>query len=411
MKFKKCAGFLSLAALTLLITGCGDEAAKDGIVELELFSNKTENIGTYQKLIEKFESEHENIQVNLYAPPDAETLLRTRLVKDDMPDIVAIAGSALYGELTKANMLVDYEGSPMIENIQPAYLDMLRELEGEDQSGIHGVPFAANANTVIYNKEKLDELGLEVPATWDEFIEALEVSQAAGEIPIYFTLQDAWTAMPAWNSIAGVLQPDQFAERKTNKELTFQESHLEVVEKMQELLNYGHDRMYGIGYNDGNREFAQGNGVFYFQGNWAVPEILTTNPDLDLGVFAMPVTNEPQENDLVSGVDVLFATLEDTEYPEEAEIFISFMLEEAQSEQYMSEQAAFSVLEGVLSDDPYMEGIRPKFKNGEITSFPDHFYPPGLGAENMIQEFLYRKDVQQFLKRLDREWDQIQLRF
>ncbi|WP_245154018.1 ABC transporter substrate-binding protein [Jeotgalibacillus proteolyticus] len=407
----KTASFAIGFSSIMLLAGCGDQPAEDGVVELELFSNKTENIGTYQGLIEKFEAEHDNIRVNLYAPPDAETLLRTRLVKDDMPDIVAIAGSALYGELTQANMLVNYEESPMLNNIQPAYLEMLSELEGNESTGIHGVPFAANANTVIYNKEKLADLGYEVPETWDEFIEVLTAAKEAGEVPIYFTLQDAWTAMPAWNSIAGVLQPEQFAERKTNGELTFKETHAEAAEKIHELLDYGHNRMYGIGYNDGNREFAQGNGVFYFQGNWAVPEILTTNPDLDLGVFAMPVSNEPEENKLVSGVDVLFATMQDTEYPEEAEAFISFMLEEEQSAQYMEEQAAFSVLEGVLSDDPYMEGIRQNFENGEITSFPDHFYPPGMGAENMIQEYLYRGDANSFLNRLDREWDQIQLRF
>ncbi|MBM7840671.1 raffinose/stachyose/melibiose transport system substrate-binding protein [Alkalihalobacillus xiaoxiensis] len=401
---------LSLGTFLLVASGCG-QSTDDGVVELELFSNKTENISTYQQLIEEFESEHEGIRIRLNSPPDAETLLRTRLVKDDMPDIVAIAGSALYGELTQANMLVNYEGSPMLDGIQTAYLDMLAELEGEEQSGIHGVPFAANANTVIYNKEKLAALGLDVPETWDDFIAALETAQAAEEIPIYYTLQDAWTGMPMWNSIAGVLQPDQFAERKTNKEISFADTHTGVTDKIQTLLEFGHQRMYGIGYDDGNREFAQGNGVFYFQGNWAVPQLLTTNPELDLGVFALPVTNDPEENELVSGIDVLFATLEDTEYPEEAETFISFMLEEAQSETYMEQQAAFSVLDGLLTEDPYMEGIRQDFADGNITSFPDHFYPPGIGADNLIQEFMYRGNADAFLERLDREWDQIQLRF
>lgn len=299
----------------------------------------------------------------------------------------------------------------MLDGIQTAYLDMLAELEGEEKSGIHGVPFAANANTVIYNKEKLAALGLDVPKTWDDFIAALETAQAAEEIPIYYTLQDAWTGMPMWNSIAGVLQPDQFAERKTNKEVSFADTHTGVTDKIQTLLEFGHQRMYGIGYDDGNREFAQGNGVFYFQGNWAVPQLLTTNPELDLGVFALPVTNDPEENELVSGIDVLFATLEDTEYPEEAETFISFMLEEAQSETYMEQQAAFSVLDGLLTEDPYMEGIRQDFADGNITSFPDHFYPPGIGADNLIQEFMYRGNADAFLERLDREWDQIQLRF
>ncbi|GAF19246.1 multiple sugar ABC transporter, substrate-binding protein [Bacillus sp. JCM 19046] len=139
----------------------------------------------------------------------------------------------------------------MLDGIQTAYLDMLAELEGEEKSGIHGVPFAANANTVIYNKEKLAALGLDVPKTWDDFIAALETAQAAEEIPIYYTLQDAWTGMPMWNSIAGVLQPDQFAERKTNKEVSFADTHTGVTDKIQTLLEFGHQRMYGIGYDDG----------------------------------------------------------------------------------------------------------------------------------------------------------------
>lgn len=391
--------------------GCGSDTSEEGIVDLEFFSNKTENISTYESLIEKFEEEHSNIRINLYSPPDAETILRTRLVKDDMPDILAIAGSSLYGELVDAGMLHNYEDNPVLEDIQSVYLDMLRDLEGSDMQGIHGVPFAANANTVIYNKEKFDELDGDIPTTWDEFIVLLDEAKNAGEIPVYFTLQDAWTALPAWNSIAGTLQPDQFAEKKTNGEVTFQESHPEVTEKIQELLNYGHDRMFGIGYDDGNREFSQGNGVFYFQGNWAVPELLNVNPDLEIGVFALPVTNEPEENALVSGVDVLLTTLEDSDYPEEANTFISFMLEEASSEQYMEEQAAFSVLEGVVTEDRTMEGIQENFENGQIASFPDHFYPPGMGVENMIQEFMYRGDQSEFLHRMDREWDQIQLRY
>lgn len=395
----------------LFMASCNGESSSDGVVELELFSNKTENINTYQKLIDQFEAEHEGIRINLYAPPDAETLLRTRLVKNDMPDMLAIGGNALYGELAQANLLVDYEETSLLDGIQPAYLEMVQELQGPKQTGIYGVPFAANANTVIYNKTKLEELGLDVPTTWEEFVAALEIAKQAGEIPIYYTLQDAWTALPLWNAIAGVLQPDEFAAQKTAGSLTFQATHTEVTSKIQTLLDYGHDRMYGIGYDDGNRAFAQENGLFYFQGNWAVPELLTTNPNLDLGVFPLPVTDDTEQNKLVSGVDVLFATLKDTNHPEEAKAFISFMLEEAPAEQYMAEQSAFSVLEGVLTDDPYMEGIREHFAQGNIASFPDHFYLPGMGVENMIQEFMYRGNEQDFLKRMDREWDQTQLRY
>lgn len=402
---------ISLAA-ALLLVGCSDASSpKEDVVELELFSNKAENISTYESMIERFEEQHPNIRIKLYAPPDAETLLRTRLVKNDMPDMLAIAGNALYRELVSVDMLVDYEGEPMLNQIQPAYLQTLSDLEGSEKEGIHGVPFAANANTMIYNKTKLKELGEDVPNTWDAFIQVLEKAKAADEVPIYFTFQDSWTTMPAWNSLAGNLQPKQFAEKKSNNEVTFQDTHQEVAKKLLQLKEYGHDRMFGIGYNDGNREFSQGKGIFYSQGNWAIPELLKLNPELDLGVFALPVTNDPAENNLVSGIDVLFATLKESKHPEEAKKFISFMTEEQQQQQYMEEQSAFSVRTDVISNDPIMKGIQENFTEGKISSFPDHFYPAGMGAQNMIQEFLYQGNTSKLLKDLDREWDQIQLRY
>lgn len=400
----------SLAGVVLL-AGCGESNADNGKVEIEFFSNKVENTSTYQSMIEKFEEEHPDIEVSLYAPPDAETLLRTRLVKDDMPDVVALAGSSLYGELAESGLLVDYEDSELLEDVQPAYLEMLNNLEGEEIDGLHGVPYAANANVVIYNKEKMEALDGEIPATWDEFIALMEEAQAEGEIPIYFTLQDAWTGMVPWNGIAGNLEPEQFAEKKSNGEASFESDYEETAVKIQELLNYGHERTFGIGYDDGNRAFANGEGLFYLQGNWAIPELLAVNPDAELGVFPLPATNNPEENKLVSGVDVLLAGMKDSEHQEEVNEFITFMTEEEQSAQYMDEQAAFSVLEGVYTDDPVMDGIQESFETGSLTSFPDHYYPPGMGAENLIQEFMYRGNNEEFLKRMDEEWEKIELRY
>ncbi|SDI07179.1 ABC transporter substrate-binding protein [Alteribacillus bidgolensis] len=407
----KKGGFLFSFMAAMLLAACGESSGDDGQVELELFSNKVENIGTYQSLIEKFEEKHPNIKVDLYAPPEAETILRTRLVKDDMPDMLAIAGSALYGELADAGILKDYSDSGLIEDIQPAYLEMLDDLTEKEPGGTYGVPYATNANTVIYNKEKFEQLGVEPPKTWDEFIEILDKAKEEGEIPIYFTLQEAWTGMIAWNAVAGNLEPEQFAQKKNNDEASFQQDYQEVADKMLTLLEYGHDRTFGIGYDDGNNAFANGEGVIYLQGNWAVPELLEVNPDLDLGVFPMPVTNEPDENDLVSGVDVLFATLEESEHPEEAQLFIDFMLEEENMKQYTDEQAAFPALEGVYEDDPVLGGIRENFEEGRITSFPDHYYPPGIGAENLIQEFYIQKDKERFLQKMDNEWEKVERRY
>ncbi|WP_409304224.1 ABC transporter substrate-binding protein [Peribacillus sp. SCS-155] len=406
--FKKVtAGVMSIALGATILAGCSSSNEADGKVTLELFSNKSESIQTYKGLIKEFEKKNPDIKIKLEAPPEAETVLKTRLTKNDLPDLMSIAGNATYGELGRAGVLNDFSDSESVKGIQPSYVDMIGRLVGPDEKGVFGLPYASNANAVIYNKEKFEKLGLQVPKTWDEFVAALDKAKAAGEIPIYFTLKDAWTGMIAWNSLGANIAGEDFAEKKNDGKASFVENYDEVADKMMTLTQYGHKDNMGVAYGDGNNAFANGKGVFYLQGNWAIPEILKANPDMKLGVFPMPVTNDPAKNKLVSGVDVLLTMNKDTEHKEEAQKFIDFMMNKEIAKRYIDEQKAFSAIEGVYQEDAVFEGIKGNFESGAITSFPDHYYPAGMGAENLVQEYLIKKDKQKSLEKLDKEWEKV----
>lgn len=408
MSMKKSLLVTTLLTSGVLLAACGGgEAANDDQVTLELFSNKAESVETYNNLITKFEEGHPDINIELEAPPEAETVLKTRLTKNDLPDIMSIGGNATYGELGRAGVLMDFTDEKAIENIQPAYSDMLSRLVGSEEDGVYGIPYATNANGIVYNKTKFDELGFTIPETWSEFIGLLDQASEAGETPIVFTLQEAWTAMPTWNSLGGVLAPADFAEMKNNGEASFVENYDETADKYLQLLEYGEGDIFGVGYDDGNKKFANGEGVFYPQGNWVIPELTKNNPDIELGFFAFPGSDDVEENDLVSGVDVLLTVSESTEYPEEALTFIEFMMEETTAQQYLDEQAAFSAIEGVVQEDPIFENIQTDFEEGTLTSFPDHFYPAGMGAENLVQQFLIEKNKEESLQLLDTEWEKV----
>jgi raffinose/stachyose/melibiose transport system substrate-binding protein len=391
-----------------ILAGCSSGEESDGKVTLNLFSNKSENIHTYKGLIEEFEAENPDIRIKFDSPPEAETVLRTKLIKNNIPDVMLIAGNATYGELGRAGVLEDFADTELIDSIQPSYLDMIDRLVGPEKDGVYGLPYATNANTVIYNKQKFAELGLEVPKTWDEFIAVLEKAKTAGEIPIYLTLKDAWTGMISLNSLGGNLAGEEFAEKKSSGKTSFVKSYDEVADKMLTLTEYGHKDNFGIAYGVGNNAFAAGEGVMYIQGNWAIPEILKANPEAELGVFPMPVTNDPKQNKLVSGVDVLMTISKDSEHKKEAEKFLKFMLKKETAKRYIDEQKAFSAIEGVYQEDPVFEGIKENFEKGKITSFQDHYYPAGMGAENILQEFLIEKKKSAFLKKMDREWEKVE---
>lgn len=401
----------TLLASGMILTACGGSSSEGGgngnQVTLELFSNKAESVDTYKNLIAKFEKENPDIHIELEAPPEAETVLKTRLTKNNLPDIMSIGGNATYGELARAGVLKDFSEEDFIKNVQPAYADMLTRLVGSEEEGTYGIPYATNANGIIYNKTKFEEHDFTIPTTWDEFISLLDKSKEAGETPIIFTLKDAWTAMPTWNSLGGILAPENFAELRNDGKASFVENYSDVADKYLQLLDYGEGDIFGVGYDDGNKKFANDEGVFYSQGNWAIPEIIKNNADMELGFFSFPASDKAEENELVSGVDVLLTMSESTKHPEEAMKFLEFMMKEDTAKQYIDEQSAFSAIEGVIQEDPIFENIQNDFEEGTIASFPDHFYPAGMGAENLVQQFLIEKNKDQSLQLLDNEWDKV----
>jgi raffinose/stachyose/melibiose transport system substrate-binding protein len=123
--------------------------------------------------------------------------------------------------------------------------------------------------------------------------------------------------------------------------------------------------------------------------------------------MALPSSDDQAQNKLVSGIDVMLAVSEASEHKEEAMKFVEFMVNEEVASQYIDEQKAFSAIQGVLQEDPTFANIKVFFEDGNIDSFPDHFYPAGMGAENIIQGYLIDGNEGAFLKSMDSEWDKV----
>lgn len=396
---------VATSIVTTFFTGCSSNVGtnKDK-KQIVFFSNKIEAVDTYNKLVEKFEDENPDIDVVVSAPPDATTVLKTRLVKEDAPDIISLSADRTFADFVDANILEDLSGKIDFDVIDPVYSQMLKDLELESVEGNFGVPYALNASGVIYNKDIFKELNLSIPKTWDEFIEVAKIVKDNGITPFYFTLKDSWTSLPPWNTIASTLVTSDSFQKVNNLETTFNELYDETTDKIIQLMDYGHSDNFGVGYNDGNTAFAQGETAMYLQGSYAIAPILTVNPDLNLGMFPLPASNNEEENKLVSGVDVYFAIPKDSKNKEESIRFINFLLKEENAKTYIDEQCAFSAVKGVKQEDTKFEAFDEFFKNSRVVDFQDHFYPAELPAGDMVQTYLLDGDKDKFLNNFQKEW-------
>ena len=219
---KKSLLVIFLAATLAVTGGCGKsnsgEDGNSGGKEIELFSSKAENQELLQSMIDDYNKSQDEFQITLNAPADAETVLKTRLAKGDIPDILAFNYSNVTREILQDGFWVDMNEDPLADYCYDEYKNLIKADNKDDTDALYGIPYAANAGGVIYNVDKFKEAGLEIPQTWDEFISVVKSLKEKGETPLLFPFKDIWTAKHPFAYAQSAMQPENFeADRKAGK--------------------------------------------------------------------------------------------------------------------------------------------------------------------------------------------------
>lgn len=398
----------ALAATTLLVGGCaGAEGSEAGTVSLDFFQFKPEAVGTFDRLIADFEKQHPRIDVVQHHVPDAETALRTRLVKDRVPDVMTLNGNGTFGELASAGVFHDFSGHPAADRVTPGVQQVLNDLGTAAPGEVNGLPFASNAGGVIYNEDLFARHDVEVPRTWDQLLSAADTFEKAGVTPFYGTLADAWTALPVFNQFAANIPPDDFWDERRAGRTSFAEAYPDVAAKLTETYRHTQKTRFARNYDAGNKAFADGEAAMLVQGSYALPAIRAHEPAFEMGTFPMPTGDDPADTRLVSGVDVALTMGRDTEHPDEVLEFIDFLMTQDVVASYAEEQSAVPTLDGTEAADPALAPLEPYFARGRVTGYPDHQIPLAAGLEPLLQQFLLDGRTDAFLRALDDGYDRV----
>lgn len=397
----------AVLAVTMLaaaiLPGCG--ADKDsGKTEIEILQYKPEAATYFDKVEDEFNATHDDIHLTISSPNDASTIMRTRFVREDYPDIIGIGGDINYSYYVDADILADVSDYPGLSDIKQSYVDILEALEITPKDGTYGVPYVANAAGILYNKDMFEEHGWQIPESWDELIDLCQEIQSEGILPFYFGFRDTWTCLAPWNSLAVDLAPADTCKQVNAGETTFSDEYRETAEKCMELVSYGPDDPFAYGYNDACTAFANGESAMYPIGSYAVPQILSVNPDMNIDSFVTPGNDDASKNTLNSGVDLMFAVTAACENKDAAYEVLDFLLEDENIQAYIDDQNAVPCKEGDFDLAPMLDGMKPYIESGNMTDYQDHYYPSEMAVDAQIQTFLINQDVDAFLTKFDKDW-------
>lgn len=408
-KAKTARSLLLLAAFssTLLLQGCASGESSDGKVHITMIQYKPEAVKAFEKIEERFNAAHDDIYLDIESPNEAMTVLKTRLIREDYPDIVGIGGDINYSNFLDAELFADISDLDVVSDIKPAYLQIDKDLEFIPQEGVYALPYAANAAGILYNKDMFDENGWEIPQTWSEFISLCDTIKSTGTDPLYLGYKDTWTCLAPWNALAVGLAPSDVCSRVNSGDTTFKAEYAEVAEKIKVLLDYAEPNPYAYSYNDACTAFARGESAMYPIGSYAVPQILSVNPDMNIDSFPFPANDNEADNVLNSGIDLQFSVMKESKNKEAAYEVLRFLLEDETVQIYLDDQGGVSCKEGDFALPVFLNGMEQYIKDNRMSDYHDHHYPSEMSVDALIQTYLMddsENSAEAFLDRFDNEW-------
>lgn len=405
---KRIATVLLACCTVLGLVGCGKEAENNGVTEIEIVHYKPEAVKAFEEIAERFNETHDDIHLTIESPNEAMTILKTRFIREDYPDIIGIGGDINYSNFLDADLFMDISDFDGIQDVKQAYLDMDKELEFVPKEGIYALPFAGNAAGVLYNKDMFEEHGWKIPETWSEFTALCDEIEAAGIQPLYFGFKDTWTCLAPWNALAVGLADSDTCNQVNLGNATFTEAYKEVAVKMKELLNYSQPNPYAYGYNDACTAFARGESAMYVIGSYAVPQIKSVNPDMNIDSFVFPANEDEADNVLNSGIDLQFSVMKNCENKEAAYEVLRYLYEDETIQIYLNNQNGIACKDSEFTLPSMLDGMKSYIEEGRMADYQDHHYPSEMSVDAMIQTFLLDEDenaIDTFLKRFDTEWE------
>lgn len=257
-------------------------------------SNADSFLAQFQAFEEKYGCEVE-VEMLSSDADEMESVLQVRAATGNLPDVWVNSVGAKLDAMSPQENCYDMSGEDWVqERVNDDYLDIV----SDDSGAIYGVPsMPSNVAGVFYNKNVYEELNLEIPETWDEFMSNCEkIENESEKIPVMSQYSNASGAQILFLSQYYYVQQEnpEFAEEYTAKKIELHDSdaYMRGLEKMYEIweTGYQNDNPLEISWEDAAKVISTGEAVHIFCRTNIMSTVETVNKEAveDIGFFPLP---------------------------------------------------------------------------------------------------------------------------
>lgn len=396
------------------LAGC---ATADSSETVRFHLSKPEAIPYFRELIKEYNASQDDVTVVF----DTSANLQAGFLRGNPPDLGLLNYNMEMARFMERGALSDLSDMPEADRILPSVQDLV------DQYATYPgrtsvLPYSVMAASVIYNTEIFEQQGLEVPQTYDELIAVCDALTAAGITPFYGTFKDPWTVAQGWfdYTVGGEVDVsdfydklnDQGTEVGADSAVSFEKTFAEPVDRMRFLIdNYTNADAASKAYGDGNLAFAQGQSAMYLQGPWALGEIAKTSPDLPIGTFPLPMTDDPADLRVRVNIDLAAWIPEASRHKDAAREFLTYLFQQDVMDEYNAAQLGYGTTTNAApATDERILGMKEYYDRAAFYQGPSKAIPQTIPTDNYVQGIALGGGIESTLRTLDADWARLALR-
>lgn len=349
---------------TFILVACSEgESASDGDeIEISFFHRFTDspNKDYFDEAVKRFEEQNPGVKINVSSAinDDYKQKINVMLGSDNPPDIFFTWAGEYSNKFARAGQALDLseyagDGSALREQVIATQLEPYT-FEGK----VYGVPIIMDGKAFFYNKDIFNELNLEEPTTWDEFIQVLSVLKENGYTALSFGNQSNWAVghyLTTMNQrMVASEQLDSDYDR-TSGEFT-DLGYVEALEKLLELQPYFTNMPNAVTDDSAINAFVnQEAAIYYNQFN----QYQYIEPgDFEIGWFNFPAfANGKGDPNELTGSPQGFMVSSKTKHPEVAVKFLEFLTSEEEAARMVEKTGMISSSVGGVNEDNASEQI------------------------------------------------------
>lgn len=362
MKKKILSCILATTIAVTMLAGCGSgdsdkkaESSSDGDVELTVFHRFSDGASKefFDKVAKDFEASHPSVKINMTSADNAnyKQEINVKLASNEAPDIY-FAWSGVYAQnFADGGRALDLS----------SYLESdskWKESIIENQYGpftfndkVYGIPIIMDGKTFYYNKEIFEELNLDVPENWDEFMDVLDKISQTNYIPISLGNQEDWATGHYMTTLnqrmvkANTLQSDYALEGD------FTDSqYVAALEKLNELTPYFTPDFNSTSYDTGISDFISGKAAIYYEQFNQVQYIQPA--EFEWSWFDFPdIAEGDGDQNALTGAPQGFMVSADTKHPDEAVEFLKYLTSKDVATEMVKETQMISCVDGAITTE------------------------------------------------------------